>query len=117
MADKLLYGEYIKEYDEKNNLIYYQDYSGFIKKMEYDNKNNIVHEKHEVINDGYEFWKKYDENNNMIYFKTTYNVEQWFKYDKFNSRTNITKQEFKQIERTKLYLNNKKINRFELMDI
>ena len=87
----------IKEYDKNNNLIYYKDSSG------------------------YEYWREYDENNNLIHSKYPDGIEYWYKYNKNNKRIEINKQEFKQIERRKekreLYLNNKKINRFELMDI
>jgi len=86
----------IKEYDENNNLIHYKDALGF------------------------ENWYKYDENNRIIYYKfsvNSNNYEYWYKNDENNEQIEITHQEFKQIERTKLYLNNKKISRFELMDI
>ena len=87
--------EQVKEYDENNNLIYYKDALGF------------------------ENWYKYDENNRIIYYKyskNTYNNEYWYKWEN-NKQIEITHQEFKQIERTKLYLNNKKINKFEIIDI
>ena len=84
--------EEIREYDNNKNLVYYKSIIG-------------------------EFWFEYDENNNIIHHKNTYNNEYWWKYDENNEKINITQQEFKQIERIKLYLNNKKINRFEIMDI
>ncbi len=54
----------------------------------------------------------------MIYYRNNrYNPDEiWYKWEN-NKQIDITEQEFKQIERTKLYLNNKKINRFEMMDI
>jgi len=82
----------IKEYDKNNNLIYFKNQNGS------------------------EFWQEYDENNNCIHYKDSYG-EYWYKYDKDNKRIRITHQEFKQIERTKLYFNNKKCSRFEIMDI
>ena len=64
--------------------------------------------------------KEYDKNNNLIHFKNSYGSESWYKCYK-DKRIEITKQEFKQIERNKekqeLYLNNKKCSRFEIMDI
>ncbi len=82
----------VKEFDENNNCIYQKD----------------VH--------GYEQWYKYDENNNLIYFKRDDSCNCYYKWEN-NNCIAITEQEFKQIERTKLYLNNKRINRFSLMDI
>ena len=87
----------IKEYDKNNNLVYYKGSFGL------------------------EFWYKYDKNSNLIHKKNSNGFEQWYKYDENNYRIEITQQEFKQIERRKekqeLYLNIKRSNRFELMDI
>jgi len=83
----------IEEHDKNGNLIYY--------------KNRL----------GHESWAKYDEHNREIYYKNSDGKEKWCKFDKNNKRIDITEQELKQIERRKLYLNNKRINRFELMDI
>ena len=85
--------EEIKEYDKNKNLIYIK------------------------WPDGLERWREYNENNNIIYIKYSSGSEYWYKYDENNKGISITHQEFKQIERTKLYLNNKKISRFSLMDI
>ncbi len=85
--------EVVKKYDENDNCIYRKD------------------------SDGYKQWYKFNENNDLIYYKNSNGREEWYKrYDKHILLT-ITEQEFKQIERQKLYLNNKKINRFEIMDI
>ena len=59
----------------------------------------------------------YDEKGNVIYMDLGDGDKSWWKIDKEGNCNNITHQEFKQIERTKLYLNNKKCSRFELMDI
>ena len=83
----------IKKYDERGNIIYFKGLSGF------------------------ENWKKFDERHRIIYYKNSNGVEYWSKYDENNERTGITHQEFKQIERMKLYLNIKRNNRFELIDI
>ena len=83
----------IKEYDENNNLIHYKDALGF------------------------ENWYKYDENNRIINSKDSKGYEEWYKRIDKHILLIITQQEFKQIERKKLYLNNKKCSRFELMDI
>ena len=104
----------IKEYDKNNNLIYHKYSSGYEYWYKYDDNNNKIHYKN---NDGSEYWMEYDENNNLIHYKDFSGYERWYKYDKNNKRIKITQQEFKQIERRKTYLNNKKINRFEIMDI
>ena len=80
---------------------------------EYDDRGNIIHYKD---TDGDEYWREYDENNNLVHYKSFVGYEYWWKFDK-KFPILITQQEFKQIERTKLYLNNKKINKFEIMDI
>jgi len=64
-----------------------------------------------------EIMMDYDEKGNVIYMDLGDGDKSWWKIDKEGNCNNITKQEFKQIERTKLYLNNKKCSRFELMDI
>ena len=104
----------IKEYDKNNNLIYFKNQNGSEFWQEYDEKGNLIYFKSST---GFEQWYKYDENNNKIYSKNSNNEEYWYKYDEDNKRVRITHQEFKQIERIKLYLNNKKISRFEIMDI
>jgi len=83
---------------------------------EYDRNKNLIYFKSSF---GSEYWQEFDKNNNVIYYKfsdNSNNYEYWYKYDE-NRQIEITEQEFKQIERIKLYLNNKKINRFSLMDI
>jgi len=86
-----------ERYDKKGNLIYYEGSNDIEQWIEYDEYNNCIHSKY---SDGYESWFKYDENNKQI---------------------SITHQEFKQIERNKerrkVLFNNKRINRFSLMDI
>ncbi len=108
----------INEYDERNNLIHYKSASKFEFWKEYDDRDNLIHYNSST---GFEYWIKYDENNNEIHCKNSSGNESWHKYDKNGKRISITHQEFKQIERNKvrkeLYLNNKKSNRFELMDI
>jgi len=84
--------EEIEKYDDRGNIVYYE------------------------ASTGYKIWYEYDENNNCVHYRTSEGHEEWHKHDK-GYMTNITQQEFKQIERIKLYLNNKKINRFEIMDI
>ena len=83
-------------------------------KEKYDGNNNEIYFKNSF---GYESWREYDENNRVIYRKDSNTYESWYKYDKDNEQIEITQQEFKQIERTKLYLNIKRSNRFEIMDI
>ncbi len=80
---------------------------------EYNERGNRIYRKY--LN-GFECWWEYDKNNDLIYYKDSDGYEYWYKYDE-NKQIEITKQEFKQIERTKLYFNNKRINRFEIMDI
>jgi len=71
-------------------------------------------------NEGVERRYKYDDYLRTIYLKTIfkkgYEIEEWYKWEGMK-QIKITQQEFKQIERTKLHLNNKKINKFEIMDI
>ena len=64
-----------------------------------------------------EIMMDYDEKGNVIYMDLGDGDKSWWKIDKEGNCNTITHQEFKQIERTKLYLNNKKCSRFELMDI
>ncbi len=109
----------IKKYDENNNCIYYKYSDNYEIWREYDENNNEIHCKN---NYGEEAWKEYDKNNNLIHYKASNGGECWYKYNEYNKQTIIiTEQEFKQIERDKekrkLYFNNKKINRFSLMDI
>ena len=81
---------------------------------EYDERGNMIYSQ---WSKGYKSWFKYDENNRIIYFKNSVGEERYYKYKDNKFKKSITKQEFKQIERIKLYLNNKKINKFEIMDI
>ncbi len=64
--------------------------------------------------------EKYDKNGNLVYEKYANDYEYWYKWEN-DKQINITEQEFKQIEiireKQELYFNNKKINRFSLMDI
>ena len=81
-----------REYDLNYNLIYYKEGS-------------------------WNIWRKFDEKGRIIYYKNSVGDEMFYKFDKKSKTIEITHQEFKQIERTKLYLNIKRSNRFELMDI
>jgi len=109
-----------KEYDKNNNLIHYKNSNGLEFWQEYDENNNLIHSKNTYGSDS-ESWWEYDKDNNLIHFKNTNGLEYWYKFDENNNEIKITEQEFKQIERRKakqeLYLNNKKSNRFEIMDI
>ena len=81
----------IKEYNLNKKIIYFKD-----------------------IESNFEIWWRYDENNNLISFENSNNYKEYWKINN-NVHINITHQEFKRIERIKLLLNNKRINRFELM--
>ena len=83
----------IREYNKNKKLIYFKD-----------------------IEDSFEIWWEYDENNNLISFKNSNGYKEYWKVNN-NIHTEITEKEFKQIERKKVIFNNKRINRFELMDI
>ena len=87
-------GKEIREYDKDNNLIYYK-------------------------RDNFKQWFKYDENNNLIFFMDNkdFSLGEYRRYDEKGNQKEITQQEFKQIERTKLYFNIKRSNRSEIMDI
>jgi len=82
----------IKKYDKNKNMIYFKN------------------------SEGREEWREYDENNKLVHYKSSTGYEYWWKFETIFP-TLITQQEFKQIERIKLYLNNKKCSRFSLMDI
>ena len=88
----IIMNKVIRKHDENGNEIYYKN------------------------SEGIEYWREYDENNNLVHYKSFVGYEYWWKFDK-KFPILITQQEFKQIERAKLYLNNKKCSRFEIMDI
>ena len=106
-------------YDNNGNEIYWEDSYNNKYWMEYDENNNDIYWKcilNNKDNEIYESWSEYDENNNLIHIKDSRDKEIFLGYSKLGMRY-ITEQEFKQIERRKLFFNNKKINRFEIMDI
>ena len=102
------------KFDKNGNLIYMKLSSGPEIWREYDENNKMIHDKDSR---GDETWWERNTNGDLVHFRSNSGFEYWYKYDRNNKQIIITKQEFKQIERTKLYLNNKRINRFELMDI
>ncbi len=108
----------ISKYNKNGKCIYNKSEGGIETWHNYDENNNLIYSKG---SNNLQEWNKYDSNGRLVYSKSIYNnnlqYEFWRKYDKNNKRIQITKQEFKQIERNKMYLNNKKINRFEIMDI
>ncbi len=106
--------EEIVKYNKNGSIIYHKYSDGYEYWKEYDENNNLIYHKR---SSGYKAWAKFNENNNEIYYKNSDGEEYWKKYDENNNGINITQQEFKQIERTKLYLNIKNSNRFEIMDI
>lgn len=55
-----------REYDEKDNIIYFEGSDGCWSKSEYNSKNKIVYYEN---SDGYWFQKEYDEKGNEIYFE------------------------------------------------
>jgi len=114
-------GETWQEYDENNNLIHFIhssyncSYPDYIESWhKYDKNNNEIYFKN---NKGSEYWCEFDENNNRIHYKNSNGFERWYKQNENNYEMIITQQEFKQIERNKVLFNNKKVNRFEIMDI
>ena len=104
-----------RKYNKNNRIIYEKDSDNNETLNKYDENDNLIYSKYSPCH--FEYWYKYDENDNRIYYKDSHGREYWYKNDYWGKRTEITKQEFKQIERTKLYLNIKRSNRFELMDI
>ena len=102
-----------RKFDKNNNLIYIKDGYGNENWYKYDENDNNIYT---IYSNGKERWCRYDENNNEIHWKHSNGEEEWYKWEN-NNRIDISQQEFKQIERIKLYFNNKKINRFEIMDI
>ena len=73
---------------------------------EFDERGNLIHFKD---SSGYEYWQEFDKNNNEIHYKDSDGSEYWYKYDENNIPIDITQQE--------LYLNIKRSNRFEIIDI
>ena len=83
-----------EKYDKNNNLIYFKDSTG------------------------YEYWGEFNENNEQVYFKNNIGFERWFKYDEQHRATEITKQEYKEIELKKEQKKKRNyFTRFEIMDI
>ncbi len=83
---------------------------------EYDDKDNLIYWKN---SNGSECWQEFDENNNKIYHKDSGGWEYWYKWDN-EKQIIITEQEYKEIEfrkKEKEYLNRTKCSRFELIDI
>ncbi len=100
---------------DNNKIEHYEYKDGYEEFYQYDENHNLIHH---WDNDNYKVWWRYDEDNNEIHYKNNKGEERWYKYDEHNKQTiNITEQEFKQIERIKLLLNNKRCSRFEIMDI
>ncbi len=116
-----------ERYDKRGNCIYEKkiiqiDFMGeceWESWIEYDKNNNVVYRRNINLysKNVYECWWEFDKNKNKIHFKNSSGWEYWYKYNEDNERIIITEQEFKQIERTKLYFNMKRSNRFEIMDI
>jgi len=106
--------KYWRKFNKNNKVIYEKNSDNREWWSKYDERDNLIYNKYSP--DNHEWWYKYDENDNRIYYKDSSGVEYWYRND-WGRQTKITKQEFKQIERTKLYLNIKRSNRFEIMDI
>ena len=53
-------------YNEKDNMIYYEENNGYWSKRKYDEKDNVIY-----FEDSNVYWskRKYDEKDNMIYFE------------------------------------------------
>ncbi len=130
---KYFYGEDIEEhyeYNEDNKKIHCMSSDGWQCWWEYDKKNNVIYNRSST---GYNCWYEYDENNRISMYKSTgieyrykenkiiyskyKDEEYWYKYDEDNNRIDITKQVKRRKEKQELYFNNKKVNRFSLMDI
>ena len=108
--------EIIRIYDKNNNLIYRKDGSSDGCWYKYDENNNLIYSEGTFG----EEWYEYDENNKEIYKKKSNGDEKWYEWYKGN-KIKISKKEFEENkkikDRKKLFLNNKKYNRFEIMDI
>ena len=100
------------EYDDRENITYYTN-SYYEEWYKYDKNNNKIYEKRISVYESYEMWYKYDKYNRDVYFKANDGREEWFKYNKNGERIDITEERLRQ----RMYLTNKKINRFEIMDI
>ena len=55
-------------YDEKGNVIYFEDSNGYWSKRKYDEKDNVIY-----FEDSNGYWskRKYDEKDNEIYFESS----------------------------------------------
>ena len=107
-----------EEFDKNGNLIYWKNSDGSEYWNKFDENHNSIYTK---FSSGREIWRKFDKNNFCIHYKDSFGYEDWRKYDERGNLILITQQEFKQIEnikvRKELYLNIKRSNRFELIDI
>ncbi len=113
--------EKIEKRDERGNIIYYKDFKGLEYWSEYDENNKEISCRNA---DGNSYRYEYDEYSRIIYYQNICGngekVEAWYKYDEYERRTIITKQEFKQIKKEKEqkeFLSRKEISRFDLMEV
>ena len=62
------YATCFEVYDEKDNVIYYENSKGYWSKSEYDEKGNPIY-----LENSNNYWEKreYDEKGNMIYFENS----------------------------------------------
>ena len=83
----------------------------------YDERGNLIYHKNST---GYEIWREYDKNNKLFHQKQENGCDYWFKYNEDDKPICITEKEYKEIEfqkKEKEYLSRTKCSRFEIMDI
>ncbi len=112
----------IKEYDDRENLVYIKYPNGNEYWWEYDENNNLIYSKKNIdlgFWEEFEYWREYDENNNEIHYRDSERIEYWYKWNK-NKKIIITEKEYKEIQyniKIKEYNSRTKCSRFELMEI
>ena len=66
-----------KDYDDKGNLIYSEDHSGYKEWYKYDESNRLVQFRD---SNGYEFSQEYT-NDKLSHYKNSNGFEMWYTYD------------------------------------
>ncbi len=107
----------VAEYDDRGNLTYYKDESGFERWRRYDRDNREIYYKSSA---SYEEWREYDEEGRLIYYKSFDKIdnekkEKWYTHNEYG-HIQITKQEFEK-RKEKEFLGRKKVSRFKLMEV
>ena len=70
------------KYDDKGNLVYIEDSSGFWERYVYDKNNNLVY--YEDLS-GYWYKKEYDDKGNLMYYENSSGFWERYEYDNENN--------------------------------